>query len=534
MPVKVNTENGLIKIGDVLTSSSTPGIAMKAIKAGPIIGIAMSGFDGDGAGTVLMFIKTGYFNGSNLSELVKAPAEGADGKLTQDDVGKNILGYLMSNKNSLAGKEVKLSEVFADRVVAGLEVVAPKIITEIVETDYIIPALGNDLIIGLDSAKEGKFIITGTETSLDNATPSSVPVITFDSFGNAVFVGDVRAASFTADKISGLEIFTDKISSLASNVSTLETQTSESVTQGDLAILQSTQTGLLESQNAISFRIDEIAGLADGLKSLADEFKIKTENFNLQLESIKAVNQDIASRVAILENISLIDTTSLQGLLNITGPTILDGGLKVDNISSINDVVAFLTDVVFIGRPYFTTDTAGFAVIPLGERKVDVVFEREYIEQPVVSATISIEQQATSDKQQELENAIFGIDLRYVVTGKSVKGFTILLNRPATSEIRFDWIALAVRGAKTFTSIPSGGLPQAPLPSELISPPADSPAISEATESNAPILQEPEPVQEPEVSLQTTPVTETSPELPIEPAIEPVPEPATATETPAQ
>ena len=39
--VKYNSENGQIKKGDVLTSSSTPGEAMKATKSGMIIGIAL-------------------------------------------------------------------------------------------------------------------------------------------------------------------------------------------------------------------------------------------------------------------------------------------------------------------------------------------------------------------------------------------------------------------------------------------------------------------------------------------------------------
>jgi len=42
LPVKVSTENGTIAIGDVLTSaSSTSGVAMKATKAGRVIGIAL-------------------------------------------------------------------------------------------------------------------------------------------------------------------------------------------------------------------------------------------------------------------------------------------------------------------------------------------------------------------------------------------------------------------------------------------------------------------------------------------------------------
>lgn len=46
VPVNVSNENGAIVPGDYLTTSSTPGVAMKATEAGPVIGIAMDSFDG--------------------------------------------------------------------------------------------------------------------------------------------------------------------------------------------------------------------------------------------------------------------------------------------------------------------------------------------------------------------------------------------------------------------------------------------------------------------------------------------------------
>ena len=53
VPVKVSLEGGPIKAGDSLTSSSTPGYAMKAVKAGPIVGRAMDDFDSSSTITAL-------------------------------------------------------------------------------------------------------------------------------------------------------------------------------------------------------------------------------------------------------------------------------------------------------------------------------------------------------------------------------------------------------------------------------------------------------------------------------------------------
>lgn len=62
VPTNVTNENGPIYSGDYLTTSSTPGYAMKATKAGSVIGIAMESML-VGKGSVLMFIKPGWFNG---------------------------------------------------------------------------------------------------------------------------------------------------------------------------------------------------------------------------------------------------------------------------------------------------------------------------------------------------------------------------------------------------------------------------------------------------------------------------------------
>lgn len=57
LPVKIITENGAIAPGDYLTSSSIPGVAMKAKNTGSVIGQAMSAYDGDGIGIVVAFVK---------------------------------------------------------------------------------------------------------------------------------------------------------------------------------------------------------------------------------------------------------------------------------------------------------------------------------------------------------------------------------------------------------------------------------------------------------------------------------------------
>jgi hypothetical protein len=89
VPVKVSLENGLIKVGDKLTISSTmPGVAMKATEDGLVIGTALEDFDGwtkdasahslnySQTGKLLVFINLGYSkltmdSESDLSEITQ-------------------------------------------------------------------------------------------------------------------------------------------------------------------------------------------------------------------------------------------------------------------------------------------------------------------------------------------------------------------------------------------------------------------------------------------------------------------------------
>jgi hypothetical protein len=59
VPTRVSAENGPIQPGDLLTSSSVPGVAMKALEAGPVLGRAL-GAHTAGLGVVEAFIMPGW------------------------------------------------------------------------------------------------------------------------------------------------------------------------------------------------------------------------------------------------------------------------------------------------------------------------------------------------------------------------------------------------------------------------------------------------------------------------------------------
>lgn len=173
---------------------------------------------------------------------------------------------------------------------------------------------------------------------------------------------------------------------------------------------------------------------------------------------------------ATAQNFSEIFTDRVAAAVEVISPSIYTDGLNVTSISSIKDAITFNNDVIFFGRPYFNQDTAGFAVIKAGDRSVDIAFKQEYLEQPIVNATITLDttpQEDELEKRDErgtdvwsyiqtarelLEEQILSGELKYIVTKKSARGFTIKLSRPLPVDVQFSWISLAVKQPKIFLS----------------------------------------------------------------------------------
>ncbi len=104
VPVKVSAENGPIKPGDSLTSSSTPGVAMKATKSGAAIGVSLGSFQGTGIGQVLVFVESSHDRGS-------AAVGSGDTQASQVAGLPDMVNNILKNISEFAGKVTFKSEV---------------------------------------------------------------------------------------------------------------------------------------------------------------------------------------------------------------------------------------------------------------------------------------------------------------------------------------------------------------------------------------------------------------------------------------
>ena len=417
VPVKVTVENGPIGVGDFLTSSSTPGVAMRATKAGSIVGQALTEYGGEGVGSVLAFVITGQSHGVALASLLPGLAEGSS--QTEAEFGRNILAELLSQRETLEG--VGVSEMFIDRLAAGIEVITPRVTTETLAVDSIQSASGGEIALNLSA--EGQFTIRNE---------AGKSVISFDSEGNAFFAGTVTADKLRADKIEGLELITNKLTLLSGLISGgEETAATESGTLG-------------AAEGTIS--VERLARL--------DEFEARqaTDSGKLTTGSLRVLGS------ALIESVlNVVDT--------ITAPRLI-----IDKLAYFFGEVVFKGAVRFQGRPTFNQDTAGFALIRQGAQEVAVGFEKEYTQVPIVtvSTTFVFDENKASDEekqaQQQLEQAT--LDIHPIVTNQTVGGFTVKLNKRAPEDLRVSWAAVAVEDARTTVSGP-GAIEPAEIPVEV-------------------------------------------------------------------
>jgi hypothetical protein len=84
----------------------------------------------------------------------------------------------------------------------------------------------------------------------------------------------------------------------------------------------------------------------------------------------------------------------------------------------------------------------------------DLLFTQPYVATPIVNISMTFE---VEDDIDDSEAAIlFSDDIRFIILSKDQTGFTILLNKPATRDIRFSWNALSVKDPTIFESLVEG------------------------------------------------------------------------------
>ncbi len=344
---------------------------------------------------------------------------------------KEILSIL-KNASEAGEKEgtmsalTKLPELLAKKITASQEIITPLLSSLVVnseevnsvkiKSDYLeAGSLKTDSIqannkdIKINVAEDGKVILFGTDS---NGKPKDI--ITFDQYGNASFNGDITAGTITADKIKanqieGMEIVTDKLSSISKELSVLSKQSSES---------------------AFINPEDPEGTLIKGIKIGA-----------LEAQTAKVID------------ITALGKMFVKKSLTVDGPATFKANTFFEKLAVFINKVIFKNEVIFEQVPTFNSDTAGFAIIKEGDDRVRIKFEKEYKDLPVVNASIALyKDDDGKEKDQEFkdrQDRVLDHEYPYIVSELSTEGFTIILGKEAKESINFSWVAFAVKDAVT-------------------------------------------------------------------------------------
>jgi hypothetical protein len=165
VPVHVTMEGGVIKPGDYLTASSTPGYAMKATHAGPTIGKSYGFYDGTSGNTVLALINVSYYDPNDGQHLQADDAVlnslTVNGAMNAQSI--NVGGLATVGSLNVIGS----ANIGGDLSVGGsLTVTGATSVVDITVKGHIITAGSAPNVMALTAAGEGATVtVNGNDTS---------------------------------------------------------------------------------------------------------------------------------------------------------------------------------------------------------------------------------------------------------------------------------------------------------------------------------------------------------------------------------
>ncbi len=174
---KVTSLNGPIKAGDPLTSSSIPGVAMKATKAGPIIGKALEDYDNSNQNAIskiLVFVNPSwydpdvYLTSTGDLKIVSDEDYIYDGDINQVENSKLQL-KIQNYSSKLKIIKEKTSEV-VERIVAASDGVIARVYSGFIKTQHIII---DNLLTAKNAVIEN---LSSLSSTIDNLTSRIINV----------------------------------------------------------------------------------------------------------------------------------------------------------------------------------------------------------------------------------------------------------------------------------------------------------------------------------------------------------------------
>lgn len=308
VPTKVSTINGPIEVGDLITSSSMPGVGMKATKAGAIVGKALEPFDSaqGGQGRIMVLVNLSWYDPevylTSTGDLQLNIRMNPNPSTGSGQANPNESEYSLVDA---AGKIIERIGAFSEAVIANLragKIETEELISPLVETEQ----LTADSIKAKES-QFGKLVSTRIDTDeIQINTDATVAgtlyagkIVAKEIVGLKGKFGDLLAASVSAEKIQGLE---ERLAQLENTPSSTPSP-------------EPTEPPATESGNPM----DDV-GLSPEIEALVNEILGTSLEATPQAElaNVYGDNLNITNNLTVLGTTSLADT-AIAGMLNVGG-----------------------------------------------------------------------------------------------------------------------------------------------------------------------------------------------------------------------
>jgi|GEM_PF-1945879 len=184
----------------------------------------------------------------------------------------------------------------------------------------------------------------------------------------------------------------------------------------------------------------QLVGNLGGYKSLsyAEFAPILTGAIQQQQKEIDLLKSRLSSTTPVSSDsggqitIAVSETDPQFNTLRVSQAANFYGTITVMGEAGFEDKVVFKKDVEIEGKLYLDKDQAGTIMVVAGSTTAGVIFDKQYNSIPKVIANLNA---STST-----------VFVRFAVADKTVNGFKIILDQPASEDLSFDWIALGLRG----------------------------------------------------------------------------------------
>jgi len=442
VPVKIAANSAHIKPGDFVTSSDSPGHAMKAEKAGYVIGKALSSWTPGGASDeVIVFIERTFYNPIYLTE-----AGDMQIASDQNDTTKFVL---LDQSGSIVTKDASFSDVTVANITAG-NVEAQKIFGTTIQADFgsfaeLSAGKLNSSSLTLSEGLTTNEVITSTIKLGDLTLSSSDTGIAFMASNSAVFALDTQGNATFAGTIKTKEIKSD--------IGTFETLTVKNLLVENIITPNASSSALIDFGK-------------QGIKTDFAEFDV------LKIESdLTVLGTTTLREASIQESLAIgADLTIGASSINTINDTLEIQPLAQQGVSIMGNLITIDTsgNVKVAGNAHFAKDVQVEGV--LSAKSISII-KADYLELSATEASSSATASTSTIKAGQTIRKIYSdlvkadsliyitpigdTDNQVVFLSSQVDGeyFTVKVKDAPTVDIKFNFLII---NNKERSTLPDG------------------------------------------------------------------------------